>query len=311
MTRKSHFEQFNTGKMITHICEMALQLARPGEPDSLEVVRIAPLLFRDYTGLTTPPTEQDLVAFEEIAAFAFIDAWGKFYRIGKDFGESLSTANLKVAVRYLHVTDVTYCIQFPDGMTFETLSGDHIFEAYVSVANNTRAKLGVGLNVGRVADKVLQIHFPSCYPDGRIRKNIAGQRLTVALNTDSIEDAILEQNESEHAIKFDCINFILKCLLYIQSGEPDLRHLKSRKHTMNDRKWKQFSTANKNESALDWTLVGYDFKKPKTYSVDQTIVVGHYRWQPYGTGLEKVKLVWIHSHLRTYKDGTTEGAQPT
>jgi hypothetical protein len=53
-------------------------------------------------------------------------------------------------------------------------------------------------------------------------------------------------------------------------------------------------------SSLPFIRVGMNFNLPKQYSVDHTIVSGHFRWQPYGSEKTLVKLIYIEPHLRTY-----------
>lgn len=55
-------------------------------------------------------------------------------------------------------------------------------------------------------------------------------------------------------------------------------------------------------TSLPFIRVGVNFNLPKQYSVDHSVVSGHYRWQPYGEGREQVKLIYIDPHFRHYKN---------
>lgn len=48
----------------------------------------------------------------------------------------------------------------------------------------------------------------------------------------------------------------------------------------------------------------YEFHKDFNFVVDATVVSGHFRFQPFGEGRKKVKLIYIEPHVRRFK--TTE-----
>lgn len=55
-------------------------------------------------------------------------------------------------------------------------------------------------------------------------------------------------------------------------------------------------------TTLPYRLYGSDFKLPeREYSVDATVVSGHFRWQPYSEGRSKLKHIYIKPHIRHYK----------
>lgn len=52
-------------------------------------------------------------------------------------------------------------------------------------------------------------------------------------------------------------------------------------------------------------LVGYGWMKMRRQLINETSVSGHFRWQPHGPNLSKVKLIWINEHLRKYNTEDT------
>lgn len=101
--------------------------------------------------------------------------------------------------------------------------------------------------------------------------------------------------------------FIFNALLYIQSGDPDLREYsppqKPPGFKGRERSWRKL---HKDQSMYPMTLIGYGYKKPPMRYVDSTMVAGHFRWQPYGEGFSKIKLIWIETHERVYKKENEE-----
>jgi len=109
-------------------------------------------------------------------------------------------------------------------------------------------------------------------------------------------------NKAKEHPRFDddfchCAIFAAKCLLYIRSGDPDLRIWKS-PELPKTRKEKKIRTFLKTHHMFDVVMVGLDYKKPTNHSKDQTTVPGHYRWQRIGKGLSDIKLTWVKQHPR-------------
>ena len=82
---------------------------------------------------------------------------------------------------------------------------------------------------------------------------------------------------------------VMNALLYLHSGTPDLREYKvpQASRRIRDDHIRRYGK----EPCI---LVGYDWKKPRL----EHSVRGHWRWQPYGEKLSKVKLIWIDAHNR-------------
>jgi len=93
----------------------------------------------------------------------------------------------------------------------------------------------------------------------------------------------------------DGISFVASCLLYIQSGDPDIRHMKGenpQKYKLNA-KDSFFEKRKKQEGVKDaifndYEIVGWNYKKKYN-------VAGHWRYQAYGPKWSQHKLIFIES----------------
>lgn len=92
--------------------------------------------------------------------------------------------------------------------------------------------------------------------------------------------------------------FLLKCLIYIFSANPDLSPEKKEPRVL-EKKDNVIYFPKKDENPFDIINVGYSFHE-RHYSVIDTIVDGHFRMQPCGPGRREVKKIWIDSHKRHY-----------
>jgi hypothetical protein len=131
---------------------------------------------------------------------------------------------------------------------------------------------------------------------------------TFNLETSDIEttlDLILEQQDAskEELQKLqEAVKFALNALLYINSGDPDLRDHNPKAMPKDYKGGKNaWSRYNKQEFPYAATIVGFGYKKENLRHADESQVIGHFRWQPYGKERAQLKLIWIEPHIRTYQ----------
>lgn len=243
------------------------------------------------------------------------------FKIARHFGEQLAKVDLQLSVNFLQSTGGFVWIEFPDNLRFEMPYTDGKYygeNALVWVVVQEGGPGALEFKLHRDGGE-LQAYIYICSP--LFFKN-GGH----TLEWDSIKIAVSKENPSiDYALNAAMFNhlgsekigkigpeaakhyqYVLKALLYIMSGEPDLRAYRPPKtDTKNPKKIRQFLRQHAEEPMIPMTLVGYDFKKPAEYRVGETSVTGHFRWQPYGEGRTKVKLIWIDEHLRHYKKTET------
>jgi len=95
--------------------------------------------------------------------------------------------------------------------------------------------------------------------------------------------------------------FIASCLLYLQSGDPDIRHMKGenpKKYKINSRdsffEKRQKQVLSQDAVFNDYELVGWNYKK-------QYNVAGHWRYQACGPKWSQHKLIFIESFKKGKK----------
>jgi len=215
------------------------------------------------------------------------------YQMGADFSEDLARCKINVPSNSLPREEATYYIQLPKNMRFKNKDGTYIEDAYVMVTPDA---------VNRE-----QRHVYILCPDRDAKGDILFTNSYAQYNLDSVDDLdaymrlIIADNKDE-AMSLDAVSFFIKCLLYLQTGDPDLRTAKAPEipETKKEKKRRHFFRDAADISLLDVMLVGYDHMKKRVYHVDGTTVCGHFRKQPCGPGRTKVVIIWIDEHERTY-----------
>ena len=243
--------------------------------------------------------------------FGFLTSYmkhkAKIHCIADKFGSHLDKTKLDLPTSIIPYEDGKYhFIEFPHQFHDEKTDDYH---------HNVIVYMGVKLELDlpglekpiiltlRGCDKGLVFIFPDYNKDKSPKNTQTFLRLDPT--ADSTIEKIIEHhithglNSTEHLKRL--VAFTLKCLLYINSGDPDLENENHKPiSTKNPKKQRRHI---KNERLVDIIKVGYGMHKRHFY-VDGGDVVGHYRWQPYGPGRTQVKLIWINEHTRKY--GTKE-----
>lgn len=235
---------------------------------------------------------------------------GKFnvYKIAENFGNHLHKTNLDIPLSvipnrmdYKHSDYQDYLadrvsyediqkkmpatlIEFPNSMEFTGRDGEKYHNCIV---------------MNGIGPKGSSLQIVS------IDSNSVEQEATVVVmdigsDFKTIEEAIDYHCENYDELIFprEMVRFVIKCLLYIESGEPDLKREGLLAKTRKAKKHRSF----RHGEFFPYPIVrvGYSFHN-KRWHVDSTMVSGHFRWQPYGPGLKQVKLIWIEEHERKYK----------
>lgn len=244
------------------------------------------------------------------AAMAFFRVFGRrpsIYKIAKEFGEALKEVRCNVPPRYLNFDNRIHCIEFPDGMTFDMADGDHAQCAYVGMY---RASEAVPIICDEISYPLMMyLTVPLWRYSETGEPFVCGQdNLKLYFeNGDASIEASLEQSiawvraEGKTGFSIELLAYIVNCLLYINSGEPDLRHLKPEPKPKNAKAIKKWRKSPGADLPLPITLVGFDYKKPKEFRVGEAFRRAHKRWQPCGPRRETLKLVWVREHTMHFK----------
>jgi len=232
----------------------------------------------------------------------YISGVSKIHLISNTFGSHLYRTNLDVPLKLLDInSNEVFFIEFPETVSVSDPQSDQKLVSCFLLSG-----------VNEFGDKIIDFHFMGddlsffrfylSFPIGSEDKKMS----------DVIDDNFFKEIERDrdHISKFDrsnayiAVNFAVKCLLYILSGEPNLQN--ERGYAIGKGRKRNA----KSRCPFDIVRVGYNFHK-KIYRVGEAQVSGHFRWQPYGPNMSKVKLIWIDEHIRHYNNGLpSQPSQP-
>jgi len=208
----------------------------------------------------------------------FLAGRAQVYKIAREFGMHLHDTKLDIPVSVVPDIFRSYLFEFP--LAFRGSSGERYTGAIVHLGKNVDGRKAIMMN--SMEDKP-----DEGYPTTHFCLNLK----TDGTISDSLKEFDATVKDKQRYMPDAMIHYVIKCILYVESGEPDLKkegHLSTSK-----KKRKVFSI---NELPYPVVLVGYSFHN-RTYHVDQFKRSGHFRWQPYGEGRTKVKLIWIDEQI--------------
>jgi hypothetical protein len=222
----------------------------------------------------------------------YLDYRKGLYQVAHNFGNQLLKTNLKLASKYLRSTLKTTLLEFPFKFKFADF---YLRHAFVSINKTETGKL---LTV--VSAK---------YVGGKWDGNTFFSSTVQIDSTEDIENSLKETSKffydsdvvelKDLSTYHDFIKFCLKCLIYIESSEPDITPVKA---AMTDKKGvTKLRKFFKYNCPFDITKLGYGFHG-RNYQADKWAVSGHFRWQLCGPKLSQVKLLWIDEHESGWKN---------
>lgn len=214
-----------------------------------------------------------------------------YYKVAAKFGDHLSKADLKLSTQLIPEFHCSL-IEFPSSFIF---SDFYVRNAFLSV---------VTLNDGTT--KGITVICPK-YEKGVWDGTLFHSTVDVT-SSESIENSLKETAKffynkemvqlGDIKVYKDLVAFCIKCLIYISSKEPDLHPEKGEQ--TNKKTISKIRKFHKNHSPFDIVNIGYAFHG-RHYSLNETSVRGHFRWQPCGEeGMRGIKLIWIDEHVRHF-----------
>lgn len=222
-----------------------------------------------------------LKVVKSVPVYSFALSNRKTYVLGAEFGEQLSKTGLKLTWEDVSNQEEIFCLELPENLQFQ----DPALGACTSILFYPRALTRT--------KKVMSLTMVNKHERTKAKSfYLVSEDTTVETLQQSL-DAIfgVPKDLKQKVVLF--LNFYL----YIQTGNPDLRHVRPPGI-------KSIAKSFRNRDLLGasrpYTLVGFNFKKPTIYSIDSTQVSGHFRWQPKGPGRSRTELVWVESHERVY-----------
>lgn len=246
--------------------------------------------------------KEPVVGFAKRSMLAtFLAFNGKVYKIGEDFGKELEKVDLNIPNKFIPDKQL-YCIELPDSINF-TQSGDTVTTVFVMYDQSPSGQKFLCV-------EACSENMGCTY---RSRYNLSNPEETIidALNRtrhtynvyhlgEKVDSEPLTDSEFEESLTF--YKYIVKCLVYIGSGDPDLREYRAPKcERKSEKKRKNWERKHSDQPLIDMVFVGFDFKKERVYKKDGIWVETFPRWQRYGENLKYVKLIWVKPHPRHYK----------
>lgn len=236
---------------------------------------------------------------------------GRVYKIAAEFGAELNRTKLDLPVKHSPRAPEAICIEFPDGVVFDVPSDEgprQVSSVFLFSLDGEDAEPGLVVSY--------HLFIPMLMPGTTLITHCQHYWESLGSLATTIDESFAKGEDESTArprakqdeVAFQAMThrilvYALKCLLYINSGQPDLRAYRPPPPplTQNPKKLRRWEKENADTAMIPMTFVGYDWKKPRVFGVESTVVTGHFRWQPYGPGRAQVKLIWIDQHERHYE----------
>jgi len=240
------------------------------------------------------PIDNPLHIYNEFICFVkFLQDGARIYKLCENFGHDLFKTNLDVPVNMIPNVNETLCIEFPDSLSIKNPDGAFFKTVYIRQSDDFKEKNSVYHGI--------RFQFPDYAEDGGLKETSSFINIEINDNYKTVSELLSRTPNltKDFQMNVDAIHFAFKAYLYLHSGEPDLRFQKHIEYptTKKEKKRRHFFDENKGKF-VDLTLLGYDHKKGKLYSVDSFDVSGHFRWQRYGEALQKIKLIWLDGYIK-------------
>ena len=217
---------------------------------------------------------------------SLVSGSAKIYKIAEQFGYHLSKTNLDIPIQNISINvGVPILIEFPDCVSFEGSEGE-IYRSCLVIQGirpneHTLQLLTINQKEGEEARSAITI-------------------MGIGKKHETINKAIdaYGQKYGETVISKEMINYVVKCLVYINSERPDFT-VEGQPLSTSTKPKNESRMLNKGTYPFPLIHVGYGFHG-KRYSIDQGLRAGHFRWQRYGPLNSLVKLIWIDQTTVTY-----------
>jgi len=248
------------------------------------------------------------------------------YRMGRELTECLIDDKPSIPFEILLGPDLIFMIELPEDLAVDAGESGKMFEAIFSRRSLKSYTEFFGIqhpHLKNLRDGDIQNHetttvlllavferstFPERYGDltgvmtREVFRDVSVSNQDPFMSAALTEIGIKSFHESSGKLN-ELAMLFWRCAAYILSGEPDIRHYRPEKLPENlPRKERdRWVNEHKNQSVIDAQLVGFDWKKPKIFSVDEVPVRAFWRWQPHGPGRTLRKWIFIRETIRRFK----------
>lgn len=240
----------------------------------------------------------------------------KIYYVPKDFAKALSTIDKGIPSEILKKGFVAY---FQLGAGALSDDAGPIEGGYVCVDTADRFgfktvdpnKLCFALSYMNVPPRSL--HEGGYWPVTKFMCEIDESKLNALIakvkshadTTGAIKDGKLifkpkNLNEDEEELRNAAFRCFINAAIYVHSSDPEVARLLPSKELSKAQKAKQQSYGFENQCYMPMTVLNKSYALGRTYSVGETNVETHMRFQRCGKDLSEVKLVWVAPHVRHF-----------
>ena len=214
------------------------------------------------------------------------------YLFCKEFSSQLKKVDLKILPKYLFNKEETLYVEFGESIELSVFKIKGFVclkhKEFIDICFFSPIPNGHVLNLGIV--------IPN-HPLFNTIEDIMNRYISD--DCSDLFDVNTDKKNLTHLLKYS-----INCILYIGSGNPDLRLLKKIKKNFKSKKGEK-KHRKKNPIEGNLIEVGFNYKKSVLFNIESTNVKGHFRWQPYGKQLSLIKLIWIAEHKRKFKNTKT------
>lgn len=243
---------------------------------------------------------------------------GKNYYIPKEFARALSKIDRAIPVEYFPEDFIGY-FQFADDALYDDDGQVEGGFVYIGKAKN------IGLNPEKVTSEMLCVciayinetpHMEETGPLAVCRFTFPLEQKKIDELTDGVETIDYSEtgvekkrsspNETSYKRRTAVVRALINSVLYIHSQDSEimkLRPLRELTHSQRREHRKKYPVENLCTVPIQVLHWGYH---QKLFSVDETTVQTHLRWQPCGPSRSQVKLIWVKEHIRRYNVPTSQ-----
>lgn len=254
---------------------------------------------------------QNALDFITLAKFLREYPGFRTYHFNKSFTEALSCIEREIPVERLPDTFAGY-ISFPSGALKD--ESEFVQGAYVFIGKAKETTMSGYINP---ESKVFWCGYCAEGVDGTqtlLRAELENKTMDQIMKSVTSIDTkggspfegrsvyAVATGSSAIEARARIFNTIINCILYITSSDAVVLKVPS-SLGMSNAKAKEVAAQTQiiNETAIPVYFANPQYRRAITYSVDETTVRGHFRWQIHGPQRSMHKLIWISEHIRQYK----------
>lgn len=244
---------------------------------------------------------------------------GKAYYVNKEFAQALSSIDKGIPIQLIP-TPFSFYLQLPERLyTVNEFNVEGMLVSigsaeYLDIEGPDIARDAICIGITSVIYNYSE-HLPGeCSPVAHLTINspiksgqtIADMLLQLENRIHTLTDLPIGGKSSDiYKQHLPLVLTALNTAVYIHSADPDIQKLAplceySHKKRAQIKKGQPIP----NELTVPVTLLNWNFHSKQVYSVDETIVSSHLRWQPCGPHRSQVKLILVEEHIRHYRKET-------